>query len=119
LALLYSTYWRSPDWRDEMVTKTVVDALTVARRFADAIKDEPAAQHLWVVENQRNIELWLLTTPLSFDGEEPFFRILVDLRAEFQDGGIYVRLLNPSAFEEEVDLTRHVPPGATPIPLLA
>lgn len=86
-------------------------ARRIGQKFANAVRDEPAAQALSVSSEGERVELWLLTEPTDAETEQRLYAAGTFLEEEFADVDIRVHVLNPAWYGES-DPKTILPEGA-------
>jgi hypothetical protein len=86
-------------------------AKEVGHHFAREIGVDPVVEGLFV-QGSRPITVWLLTAPLNIEDTARYYDASVQLQRAFPDTPIDFHLINPSFFEDDVDLAAHVIPAA-------
>lgn len=62
-----------------MATDVVTSPEAIARQFADAIRDEPAVEQLWLVSDPDGMELIAITSDVDAETERRIFGLFGDL----------------------------------------
>ena len=90
----------------------------IARRFAELVREEPAARKLWLEVRDHDIQLWLLATDTDRETENRLYEASFVLAEAFPDAPIHFHLLVPR-FYVNGDPQAALPPGLEEIPLRA
>jgi hypothetical protein len=94
-----------------MVAANQVNVIEMARRFAEAVKDEPAARALWFRQLGSIAELWLVTDPVDLETETRIRKAGRLLFTYFPDALIDFQLINP-ALSASADQDPRIPADA-------
>jgi hypothetical protein len=100
-----------------MAVPKLVTAQDIGRACADAVRDEPAAQRLWVSTHQGEFRVWLLVEPMM--DEETELRLYgadLAMYARFPEADVFLLVINPSDYEP-FDLRSVIPADAVEIAL--
>jgi len=100
-----------------MATNVKTSPDTIARQFADAIRDVPAVEQLWLFMNRDALELWVITGPVGGEEERGIYEVAVKLMQQYPDAYIRPYVLNPRFFVEGTDMASVVRSGARRIEL--
>ncbi|HEX5164484.1 MAG TPA: hypothetical protein VFV93_03740 [Thermomicrobiales bacterium] len=100
-----------------MATDVTTNSQVIAREFAAAIRDEPAVEQLWLVEDPGCLQLIAITSDLDDATELRIDEAFGDLMRRHPAAGIFSRIFSPSLFEEGTDMVSLVPQRARQIPL--
>jgi hypothetical protein len=93
-----------------------VDAHDLGVAFAEVVREDQAAERLWVTEHRGLVRLWLLTKPLDGAGERRLHGLEDHLYDRFPEARFHLVLLNPRFFDHP-DLQDLVPSDAEEIAL--
>lgn len=99
-----------------MVLTNPIDVDLMARRFSEAVRDNEAAEDLWLLVRPDVVELWLVTKPIDLDQELFFYRASQSLYRHFPASRVVFHLVNPAMFSPFV-LEHIIPAGVERRPL--
>ena len=94
-----------------MVIAKHVSAAEMARRFAEAVKDEPAARQLWFRQLGPLSEFWLVTDPIDLETESRIRKAGRLLSRYFPNALIDFQVINPDLSRSE-DQDPRIPSNA-------
>jgi hypothetical protein len=100
-----------------MATNVATSPDTIARQFADAIRENPTVEQLWLFTNNDAIELWVITGPIGGEDEQRIYEEAVILKERHPSVHIRPLVLNPCFFVEGTNLESVVRAGARRIEL--
>jgi hypothetical protein len=93
-----------------------IGAHILGETFAKVVREDQAAERLWVTEHRGLVRLWLLTKPLDGAGERRLHGLEDYLYDRFPEARFHLVILNPRFFDHP-DLEDLVPSGAEEIVL--
>ena len=94
-----------------MAISQQVNAHNVGRRFADEVRQDPAAQGVWTRAVRDYIELWLLTEPIDAETERRFYAVGASIHHWFPGAYVHFHLVNHRLFDEDTELVGDVIPS--------
>lgn len=92
---------------------TIPTAAALGQTFAQAARNEPLAQELWVTTRRDGVHLWLLIERSGDDEERRLFELLDVLDERFPDADFQLHILNPASYT--IDLHDVLPGDAKKI----
>ena len=100
-----------------MATNVKTNAEAIAHQFAGAIRDEPAVEQLWLVEDSDSVQLIAITSDVDAETERRIFEVFGELITQYPTAGLFPRVLNPRFFIEGTEMVSLLPRRARQIPL--
>jgi len=100
-----------------MTTNVATSPDTIAREFADALRNESGIDQLWVRPYYDRLELWVILKPVEDDTERRVAEAFMSLVERYPIASLRPRFLHPLDFIPGIDLAAEVPSGARQIAL--
>jgi hypothetical protein len=105
-----------PEWYqagvEPMVARQTTDAQTLARRYAELVRDDPAVRELWISSRCGVPELWLIADDLEDEHELSLYGLVSVLYDEFADARLYLHVVSPKNYLPGIDLRSTLPRDA-------
>jgi len=85
-----------------MTAETNVTAQQMGRVLAEAAKDEPRVEEVWVTTWPDGVHLWLITTPITTEEHRRLYLLNDVLYGRFPDAAFQLHVRNPRNYRGDV-----------------